>query len=375
MDFLKRLEQVQNVYNETVNSQEAEAPPAPAAPVAGRPPARRRRKGPAMRGAGTRGDPEYAKKAEAAVCANVRMISGCQDAQTSADVQDVSSFGLPDSEGAGGACTNALLLSAAQGSNTWTSLLQKMQAVLKTKKYTQIPQLSTSRDLDLSAPFDIMLPDSKNHKALLIGINYVGQQGELKGCHNDVEAMKEYIIEQGYTDSPDTMMVLMDDGKHKDPTAANLAKAFAWLVDGAQEGDSLFMHYSGHGGSMPDDESEEADAKDETMVPLDYQTVGQIRDDDLYKMLVAPLPVGVEMTIVMDCCHSGSIFDLPYNIAMTGDLVAAVEAGEQPSLVANENFSVSKVLKVAMDLYKMQQAGNTDMMAMGQTAAKALGLF
>eukprot|EP00611_Tribonema_gayanum_P011547 TRINITY_DN2180_c0_g1_i3.p1 TRINITY_DN2180_c0_g1~~TRINITY_DN2180_c0_g1_i3.p1 ORF type:complete len:331 (+),score=134.53 TRINITY_DN2180_c0_g1_i3:1235-2227(+) len=273
------------------------------------------------------------------------------------------------------ACTNALLLSAAQGSNTWTSLLQKMQAVLKTKKYTQIPQLSTSRDLDLSAPFDIMLPGSKNHKALLIGINYVGQQGELKGCHNDVEAMKEYIIEQGYTDSPDTMMVLMDDGKHKDPTAANLAKAFAWLVDGAQEGDSLFMHYSGHGGSMPDDESEEADAKDETMVPLDYQTVGQIRDDDLYKMLVAPLPVGVDMTIVMDCCHSGSIFDLPYNIAMTGDLVAAVEAGEQPSLVANENFSVSKVLKVAMDLYKMQQAGNTDMMAMGQTAAKALGLF
>ena len=34
------------------------------------------------------------------------------------------------------------------------------------------------------------------HKALLIGINYVGcGAGELKGCHNDVASMKEYIVE------------------------------------------------------------------------------------------------------------------------------------------------------------------------------------
>lgn len=32
------------------------------------------------------------------------------DSQTSADVQDVSKFGLPDADGAGGACTNAMLL-------------------------------------------------------------------------------------------------------------------------------------------------------------------------------------------------------------------------------------------------------------------------
>lgn len=33
-------------------------------------------------------------------------------------------------------------------------------------------------------------------KSLLIGINYIGQQGELRGCHNDVEMMKEYIATQ-----------------------------------------------------------------------------------------------------------------------------------------------------------------------------------
>lgn len=38
------------------------------------------------------------------------MFSGCQDEQTSADVHDVAKFGLPDATGAGGACTNAILV-------------------------------------------------------------------------------------------------------------------------------------------------------------------------------------------------------------------------------------------------------------------------
>ena len=35
-----------------------------------------------------------------------------------------------------------------------------------------------------------------NYKALLIGINYTGQEhGELKECHNNVAQMREYIVE------------------------------------------------------------------------------------------------------------------------------------------------------------------------------------
>lgn len=38
------------------------------------------------------------------------MLSGCEDAQTSADVSDVANFSLPDPAGrGGGACTSALL--------------------------------------------------------------------------------------------------------------------------------------------------------------------------------------------------------------------------------------------------------------------------
>ena len=43
------------------------------------------------------------------------MFSGCEDAQTSADVQDVAKFGLPDASGAGGACTNAVLANVVSG--------------------------------------------------------------------------------------------------------------------------------------------------------------------------------------------------------------------------------------------------------------------
>ncbi|CAN0392663.1 unnamed protein product, partial [Hapterophycus canaliculatus] len=56
-----------------------------------------------------------------------------------------------------------------------------------------------------------------------------------------------------------------------------------WLVADAAAGDSLFMHYSGHGGSVKDTSGDEADNMDETMVPVDYQSSGQITDDEILK--------------------------------------------------------------------------------------------
>jgi metacaspase-1 len=42
--------------------------------------------------------------------ANIRMISGCEDTQTSADVSSVDDFKLPDAAGkAGGACTRYII--------------------------------------------------------------------------------------------------------------------------------------------------------------------------------------------------------------------------------------------------------------------------
>lgn len=48
--------------------------------------------------------------------------------------------------------------------------------------------------------------------------------------------------------------------------------------------------------------------------------MGQIRDDDLLKILVHPMTAGVTMTCLMDCCHSGTVLDLPYRFTADGDV-------------------------------------------------------
>ena len=62
---------------------------------------------------------------------------------------------------------------------------------------------------------------------------------------------------------------------------------------------------------------QEADGQDETIIPLDYEKEGQIVDDQLHEILVAGLPQGVRLTAIMDCCHSGSVLDLPYTVGLT----------------------------------------------------------
>ena len=63
-----------------------------------------------------------------------------------------------------------------------------------------------------------------NKKALLIGINYFGQSGELRGCINDVNNIKRLIQSRGFSDDYHSMRILTDDqrdpGMH--PTRRNI---------------------------------------------------------------------------------------------------------------------------------------------------------
>jgi len=130
---------------------------------------------------------------ERMIPSDYRMISGCDDAQTSADVSNTASFQLPDPAGrSGGACTSALL-QILYGDHkdtakdmTFEQVLFKMRENLKAGGHTQIPQLTGSRPVEFKAPFHIAPPGCKGERrALLIGINYEGQKGALSGCHND----------------------------------------------------------------------------------------------------------------------------------------------------------------------------------------------
>jgi hypothetical protein len=83
-------------------------------------------------------------------------------------------------------------------------------------------------------------------KALLIGINYFGQRGQLRGCINDVKNMSAFLHENfGY--QRDDMVILTDDQQNpmSQPTKQNILRAMHWLVKDACPDDSLFFHYSG----------------------------------------------------------------------------------------------------------------------------------
>lgn len=165
--------------------------------------------------------------------------------------------------------------------------------------------------MNVNKPLSIVPTPSGRKRAVLIGINYVGQQGELRGCHNDVANMAKYLQERQSFSQSD-MVILMDDGKHTSPTKQNILNAFSRVASQSKGGDVVFVHYSGHGGRVKDNGRDEADGYDETLIPLDFQKAGQIRDDQVLQKLVAPMPAGVTLTCLMDSCHSGTVLDLPY---------------------------------------------------------------
>jgi hypothetical protein len=91
-----------------------------------------------------------------------------------------------------------------------------------------------------------MSPCTGRRKALLIGINYFGQRGQLRGCINDVKNMSSFLNER-FSYKREDMVILTDDQQNpmSQPTKENILRAMHWLVKGAEPKDSLFFHYSG----------------------------------------------------------------------------------------------------------------------------------
>jgi len=77
---------------------------------------------------------------------------------------------------------------------------------------------------------------------------------------------------------------------------------------------------------VDDINGDEASGKDQTMVPMDFDGKnGHIIDDVIYSEVVGKLPEGCELFCLFDCCHSGTIMDLPYVIAITPAVEKKIE--------------------------------------------------
>ncbi|HSA85826.1 MAG TPA: caspase family protein [Nitrospira sp.] len=139
-------------------------------------------------------------------------------------------------------------------------------------------------------------------RAVLIGINkYQVPGADLQGCVNDVKNLSGVLTTYyGFTDKDITTLT------DAQATKKAMERAIKKLIRSGKKGDVLLLHYSGHGSNVPDDNGDEADKRDEILCPTDLDWKNPFRDDWLRKT-IGKLRSGVNLTVIMDCCHSGTI--------------------------------------------------------------------
>ncbi|MCB1938458.1 MAG: caspase family protein [Rhodocyclaceae bacterium] len=134
--------------------------------------------------------------------------------------------------------------------------------------------------------------------ALCIGINdYPGTDGDLAGCINDAHDWSALLAERGFG-----VRRLLD----AEATKAAMVQAIGDVLAGAAGGDAVIITYSGHGTWLPDTSGDEPDGRDEALCPHDIAD-GQALVDDEIAALFGQRASGVNVVLISDSCHSGSV--------------------------------------------------------------------
>jgi hypothetical protein len=143
-------------------------------------------------------------------------------------------------------------------------------------------------------------------KALLVGIDeYPRADQVLRGCTRDALRMKAALVARYGFEETEARTLLGPAA-----TRAAIERELAWLVGGTSAGDVCVFHYAGHGGQVKDRSGDEEDGSDECLLPIDYGAAGMLSDDDLAVFYRRVVP-GANLTLVMDCCHAGTIQKFP----------------------------------------------------------------
>lgn len=191
-------------------------------------------------------------------------------------------------------------------------------------------------------------------KSLLIGINYYGSRHQLRGCINDVQNVSSFLVSRGYSSSPKDMVFLTDERQGPyHPTGQNILAAMDWLV--SEPNCACFLHYSGHGGQVPDPNGIRRSGFNDTIVPVDFETRGQLDSSTLHRHLVSRLPSNSTLFVLFDCCHSGSAIELPYvyrsdedgNINLLDNVQAGMELWSEASHLLQGDFSFAQLGEAA----------------------------
>jgi len=201
--------------------------------------------------------------------------------------------------------------------NSKINIIQRQNINIKVKQtqinalITQYNALISSLRINLNKNVSLVnnfLPKpiviNKNKNALMIGINYIGTSSQLYGCINDVNNLNNRLNGKGFKN-----INIITDLTSKKPTKDNILEGLKNLLINAEEGDFIFLSYSGHGIYGKDTNGDEITGYDQCIVSSDFKI---IIDDELKKIIQTNLKPNVTLFALFDSCYSGTVLDLRY---------------------------------------------------------------
>jgi len=152
-----------------------------------------------------------------------------------------------------------------------------------------------------------------SRRALVIGIgDYPKESGwEKINGDKDIPMVEEMLTVNGFKKSDIVEL------KNEQATYSAICKALSDLVSLSEEGDMVYIHFSGHGQQITDLSGDEKDGLDEAWVPYDacqkfqkgkYEGENHLLDDQLNRYLHNMREkVGEtgKIIVIADACHSG----------------------------------------------------------------------
>lgn len=180
-----------------------------------------------------------------------------------------------------------------------------------------------------------------NKYGLVIGCSYHGTKLQLNGTINDAQNMRDFFEKFGYKGyDGGSRVVFMHDKLPSSsplyPKKDNILTQFRAILEKAQPGDDVVVFYAGHGDQMPSNalvndspngvntsnwtNDTEQDGRDEAIIPTDVVTnsANVIVDDTINKWIRVFGKEGVNVLLIFDCCHSGTMSDLKYTYNYVG---------------------------------------------------------
>ncbi len=130
---------------------------------------------------------------------------------------------------------------------------------------------------------------------------------------NDVPLVRQALIQQGF--HQDNIAVLENEQATKEGIFAAIETQ---LIKKAKRGSTVVFHFSGHGQQVQDDNGDELDGLDESIVPYNsplyyqegiYEGENLIRDEELGTLMLQlrkKLGKNGQLLVLLDACHSGT---------------------------------------------------------------------